>query len=83
MEDPVVPFEHGRYLHEAVPDEFKTEPFWVQGMGHNHYSRQVGCELMDRLNKFLDFYILARRLWMLPSSEEDDYTPRPRRLLRV
>jgi len=82
-DDPVVPFEHGQYLQEAVAQEFKTEPFWVEGMGHNNYSRQVGCELMTRLNKFLDHYILARRLWVLPSSEEDDYTPRPRRLLRV
>jgi pimeloyl-ACP methyl ester carboxylesterase len=83
MEDTVVPFEHGQYLQEAVAQEFQTKPFWVEGMGHNHYSRQVGCELMMRINKFLDFHILARRLWMLPSSEEDDYTPRPRRLLRV
>ena len=83
MEDSVVPFEHGQYLQEAVPNGFKTDPFWVEGMGHNHYSRQVGCELMLRINKFLDFYILARRLWMLPSSEEDGYSPRPRRLLRV
>lgn len=82
-EDPVVPFEHGTYLQDAVPEEFKTEPFWVDGMGHNHYSRQVGNELMDRLNEFLDFHILARRLWVLPSAEEEDYSPRPRRLLRV
>jgi pimeloyl-ACP methyl ester carboxylesterase len=83
MEDPVIPFQHAQYLYEAVPEKFKTEPFWVEGMGHNHYSRQVGCELMRRLNEFLDFHVLARRLWMLPSSEEEDYTPRPRRLLRV
>lgn len=82
-EDPVVPFEHGKYLYEAVPEEYRSEPYWVDGMGHNHYSRQVGIELMKRINQFLDFHVLARRLWMLPSYSDDEYEPRPRRLLQV
>lgn len=82
-EDPVVPFKHGKYLYESIPEEFKATPFWVEGMGHNHYSRHVGCELMKRINQFLDFHVLARRLWMLPSTSDDEYSPRPRRILSV
>jgi dipeptidyl aminopeptidase/acylaminoacyl peptidase len=82
-EDLVVPLEHGMYLYEAIPDESKATPFWVDKMGHNHYSRQVGRELSERINQFLDFHVLARRLWMLPTSSDDEYTPRPRRMLSV
>jgi hypothetical protein len=55
----------------------------VEGMGHNHYSRHVGCELMKRINQFLDFHVLVRRLWMLPSTSDNEYWPRPRRILSV
>jgi hypothetical protein len=79
----VVPFEHGKYLYDAIPDESKATPFWVDKMGHNHHSRQVGCEIFKRINQFLDFHVLARRLWVLPSTSDDEYSPRPRRMLSV
>ncbi|KAL7548199.1 hypothetical protein ACHAWF_011496, partial [Thalassiosira exigua] len=35
-DDEVVPFWHAPRLLAAIPPEFRAQPFYVEGMGHNH-----------------------------------------------
>ncbi|CAB9504625.1 Protein ABHD17C [Seminavis robusta] len=64
QEDTIVPCEHGQALFSLVPDKMKAEPFFVKGMGHNGFDFHLEVMLMNRINAFLDYHILARRLWM-------------------
>ena len=34
-EDKMIPIEHSAALLEAIPQQFRAEPFWVMGKGHN------------------------------------------------
>ena len=34
-EDKMVPIEHGAALHAAIKEEYRAEPFWAMGKGHN------------------------------------------------
>jgi hypothetical protein len=45
----------------------KTEPFFVKGMGHNGFDYHIEVMLMTKISGFLDYYVLARRLWMKPA----------------
>lgn len=64
QDDNIVPFEHGQRLHDAVPEKMKAEPFFVKGMGHNGFDYHIEAMLMTKINAFLDYHVLARRLWM-------------------
>lgn len=33
--DPQVPWEHGKGIHEAVPEAMRRRPWWVPDRGHN------------------------------------------------
>jgi len=64
-EDRIVPFEHGLKLLGAVPRKDKAEFFTAPGLQHNYYeTAEVEFALMEALNNYLDYHILARRLWM-------------------
>jgi len=58
--DEIVPFWHGQQLIAAVRDEYKTEPFWVEGAKHNNIESKFLGELLERLNNFLDTKVSAR-----------------------
>jgi pimeloyl-ACP methyl ester carboxylesterase len=62
-EDGVVPFWHGVQLHSAVPAELQAKPFWMEDVGHNDHGPVAEAALMRNLNRYLDYHILARRLW--------------------
>lgn len=64
QDDEIVPVVHGQALHEAVPEKMKAEPFFVKGMGHNGFDYHIEAMLMTKINGFLDYHVLARRLWM-------------------
>lgn len=68
MADGVVPVEHGMALLAAIPKEFSTDPLWMKGEGHNNLSVNGEKAFMKHLNGFLDYYVLARRLYMLPAA---------------
>ncbi len=34
-DDKMIPIEHGAALHEALLEEYRAEPFWAIGKGHN------------------------------------------------
>ena len=62
-QDEVVPFWHGQELFLALPQEWRSKPFWVEGAGHNNIEallRPTGA-FVDRLIEFLDLHISARR----------------------
>lgn len=64
QDDAIVPFDHGRALHLALPDSSKAETFFIKGMGHNGFDYHIEAMLMSKVSGFLDYHVLARRLWM-------------------
>ena len=64
--DNIVPLEHGRALREALPRR-RVEFFSHPQMTHNDIDEEVESEMMRSMNDFLDYYVLARRLWMKPA----------------
>jgi fermentation-respiration switch protein FrsA (DUF1100 family) len=65
-QDTVVPFEHGKALYDVLPKRFRADPFFVENMTHNYHCHEVEVAMMKQLNHYLDYHILARRLWMKP-----------------
>jgi len=67
VECPVfIAHKHGRALLEAAPRRDRAEFFSQRGMHHNWFeSVHVEQELMEALNRYLDYHVLARRLWMV------------------
>lgn len=63
--DNVVPFDHGQTLYNRLPSALRAEPFWAEGLDHNDVELFARRALLTKLNKFLDFYVLARQLWVL------------------
>ena len=52
--DQEVAFEHGLALQAAVPDECKTDPWWVSNKGHNDVIDGNNIvEYIQRLNRFV------------------------------
>ncbi len=52
--DQEVAFEHGVALQAAVPDECKTDPWWVGNKGHNDVIDGNNIvEYIQRLNRFV------------------------------
>lgn len=67
--DDVVPCDHGRALYDALPVHLRAEPLFVKGMGHNGFPFHIEVVMINKINAFLDYHVLARRLWMLPKHE--------------
>uniref|UniRef100_A0A7S1VS05 AB hydrolase-1 domain-containing protein n=1 Tax=Grammatophora oceanica TaxID=210454 RepID=A0A7S1VS05_9STRA len=78
-EDTVVPFKHGEELYATCPKDCRASPFWMAGIGHNDHGAAVEAELMRRLNEYLDYHILARRLYLRASRSApmEHYTRAP------
>lgn len=55
MKDEEVPWEHGKGIHEAVPEELRRRPWWVKDRGHNDIcdGRRHLREYYARLKAFL------------------------------
>ena len=62
--DTVVPFVHSEVLLEAVPEHLRATPFWMEKIGHNEHGPQVEVDLLDHIRRYLDYHILARRLYL-------------------
>jgi len=63
--DHVVPFSHGAMLQKAA--KTKAEPCFMENVGHNDHGSVAEAYLLKSANRYLDYHILARRLWMKPS----------------
>lgn len=53
--DQEVAIGHGVAMHQAVPDEYKRDPWWVPDRGHNDITEGPGklTEYIGRLRIFL------------------------------
>jgi fermentation-respiration switch protein FrsA (DUF1100 family) len=54
--DEEVGFRHGVDMYEAVPEEYRRDPWWVADRGHNDITEGTGkmAEYIHRLRRFLD-----------------------------
>ena len=69
--DNIVPYRHALSLLNVLPRQDKVQFFGSEGMHHNDFeSVEVELSLITALNHFLDYHILARRLWAKEASEE-------------
>lgn len=76
-QDEVVPFWHGEKLFEALPQEWRAKPFWVEAAGHNNIEallRPTGA-FVDKLNEFLDLHVGARRGRIAPPTRVPECVP--------
>lgn len=67
--DEIVPYAHGYNLYMSVREECRAEPFWMEDCGHNDHGPIVEAELMQKMNNFLDYHLLARRLYLMPKKK--------------
>ena len=53
--DEEVEMSHGVALHQAVPDEYKRDPWWVSDRGHNDITEGPGklAEYIRRIRNYL------------------------------
>lgn len=51
--DNIVPFSHSERLHQEFPEEFRTKPFFINGMGHNQIHAVLRPVFIKRLLQFL------------------------------
>jgi len=56
-EDTVVPFSHGLELLNSFPEEFRTHPFWAEGLGHNNIEVFMREMFIQRCRHFLHRYV--------------------------
>ena len=52
--DQIVPFNHSERLFEALPQESRARPLYIEGMGHNNVHSVVRPMFVARLNEYLD-----------------------------
>mmetsp|Transcript_33306 Transcript_33306/g.38787 ORF Transcript_33306/g.38787 Transcript_33306/m.38787 type:complete len:339 (+) Transcript_33306:128-1144(+) len=51
--DEIVPFHHGKVLYDALLENNKYKPFWVEGAGHNDIVRNMTSSYFERLQQFI------------------------------
>lgn len=56
-EDTVVPFSHGLELLNTFPEEYRTQPFWADGLGHNNIEIFLREMFIQRCRHFLQRYV--------------------------
>ncbi len=56
--DDVVPFWHGDELLRSFPNKCRAQPYWVEGLGHNHIEVKRKDEYIRRINSFIDKYVI-------------------------
>lgn len=52
--DQIVPFNHSERLFEALPQESRARPLYIEGMGHNNVHSVVRPMFVARLKEYLD-----------------------------
>lgn len=68
-QDEVVPFWHAPRLLAAIPPEFRAQPFFVEGMGHNHIESRLRDQYVRVVSNFL-----RMGAW---NNEQMQQTPQP------
>jgi abhydrolase domain-containing protein 17 len=52
--DEEVHFHHGREMYEAIPEQYKREPWWVSDRGHNDIT-EGSSKLEEYIRKLRHF----------------------------
>ena len=52
----MVPIAHGAALHEAIKEEYRAEPFWAMGKGHNDMDYNFE-PYIESVKEFLSEYL--------------------------
>ena len=73
-----MPYWHGDELLRSVPPEYRAQPFWVLGVGHNNIENKVREEYFRRIDSYLKKHISANK--SIPegqSTEHGKHIPQP------
>lgn len=52
-----MPFSHGLELLNTFPEEYRTQPFWAEGQGHNNIECEMRSMFIQRCRHFLQRYV--------------------------
>lgn len=55
--DHIVPFHHSERLYNAIPEEYRARPLYIEGMSHNTVHSQVRPMFVDRLLEYLECHV--------------------------
>lgn len=55
--DSIVPFNHSERMLQAVHEDFRADPLFIKGMGHNNVHASVRPLFIDRLRRYLDRHV--------------------------
>lgn len=56
--DQIVPFYHSEKMNEALPPDCRTEPLFIEGMGHNNVHSGVRPQFVKHVTKFLEEHVI-------------------------
>ena len=60
--DSVVPFSHAKTLHKALHESCRTDPLFIDIMGHNNVQQHVRPLFVRHMNGFLNDYVRPKEL---------------------
>mmetsp|Transcript_12463 Transcript_12463/g.29416 ORF Transcript_12463/g.29416 Transcript_12463/m.29416 type:complete len:331 (-) Transcript_12463:189-1181(-) len=55
--DSIVPFNHSERMLQVFHEDFKADPLFIKGMGHNNVHASVRPLFIDRLRRYLDRHV--------------------------
>lgn len=73
--DEVVPFGHGKTLHDSIPQNYRCAPFWAEKMGHNDIEVEMTGAFVQRLKSYIlliDSKVRNRKKSMKPRTMKKD-----------
>lgn len=74
--DDVVPFWHGDELLRSFRPQYRAQPYWVDGLGHNQIEHKRKEEYTKRVKSFIDKYVIpsidrqSRKAMCVPVHEQ-------------
>ena len=81
--DQIVPFHHSERLFEAIPNDCRAQPLFIEGMSHNNVHAQVRPMFIDRLTKYLEEFVWPNAVSWQPQQQQQQQGSGPARRARV
>ena len=69
--DEVVPFWHAQELLQTFPPQYRAQPFWAEGLGHNNIEVYLKKKFVAKTTAFLNRYVHARKGLPIKNSDEN------------
>lgn len=60
-QDGVVPFYHGKLMHENIPIDIRYKPFWAESMGHNNIESDMCSMFIKKLQRFFLYVLKSQK----------------------